>query len=303
MTDQISSNIINSLKLSRSTLFYLALAILLGCLTYLSFAEKKYQSYMVIIPETNGVSSAESVVSSAISSFGSLGGGLDLGDLSGGSEDPQFKKVLYLINSIEVSRILIDSNPELIQELFPKKTFNIKTKKFKDDNFFIDVLKSIFGMKYINNEAELIVSDRIKKILKISKESKSKFTVLSIDNENPKMAKELLENIYKISEDIVKKDTRDASLKKIKYFETSLATGNLSSINSSAFTKMANIEYQKFALSSSDAPFASQIVQKPTIDGKPVSPNIYLVIFVSLVIWLVISTLVISIRYDEENNQ
>ena len=43
MTDQISSNIINSLKLSRSTLFYLALAILLGCLTYLSFAERVKQ--------------------------------------------------------------------------------------------------------------------------------------------------------------------------------------------------------------------------------------------------------------------
>ena len=117
------------------------------------------------------------------------------------------------------------------------------------------------------------------------------------------MAVKLLESIYSISEDIVKQDTRDASIKKIQYFETSLANGNLSSINSNAFTKMANIEYQKFALSSSDAPFASQIIQNPTIVGKPVSPNVYLVIFVSFVLWLIISTLVISLRFDEENQE
>ena len=298
MVIKTSKGIRDLIKLSRKTFLITALSIAFLSTFYLIFANKKYQTFMVIIPETNGISSAESAVESALSSFGSIGGALDLGSL-GGSDDPQFKKVLYLIHSQEVSKILIDENPEIIDNFFIKKQFDIKKKEFQKDSFLIDSVKTVFGMKYFNNNAETIVSDELKKVLKISKDSKTKFTILSIDHENPIVAKALLQNIYKIAEDIVKKETRDNSLKKIEYFESSLASGNLSTINATAFTKMANIEYQKFALSSSDAPFASQIIQNPTIAGKPVSPNVYLVVFISFVIWLVISTLIISFRYEE----
>ncbi len=298
MVIKTSKGIRDLIKLSRKTFLITALSIAFLSTFYLIFANKKYQTFMVIIPETNGISSAESAVESALSSFGSIGGALDLGSL-GGSDDPQFKKVLYLIHSQEVSKILIDENPEIIDNFFIKKQFDIKKKEFQKDSFLVDSVKTVFGMKYFNNNAETIVSDELKKVLKISKDSKTKFTILSIDHENPIVAKALLQNIYKIAEDIVKKETRDNSLKKIEYFESSLASGNLSTINATAFTKMANIEYQKFALSSSDAPFASQIIQNPTIAGKPVSPNVYLVVFISFVIWLVISTLIISFRYEE----
>ena len=298
MAIKTSKSIRDLIKLSRKTFLITALFIAFFSTFYLIFANKKYQTFMVIIPETNGISSAESAVESALSSFGSIGGALDLGSL-GGSDDPQFKKVLYLMHSQEVSKILINENPEIIDNFFIKKQFDIKKKEFQKDSFLVDSVKTVFGMKYFNNNAETIVSDELKKVLKISKDNKTKFTILSIDHENPIVAKALLQNIYKIAEDIVKKETRDNSLKKIEYFESSLASGNLSTINATAFTKMANIEYQKFALSSSDAPFASQIIQNPTIAGKPVSPNVYLVVFISFVIWLVISTLIISLRYEE----
>ena len=294
-----TNNISNLLESSKKSLFLLTLSLAILSSVYLLFSERKYRTFMVIVAETNGFSSSESLVSSALtSSFGGLGSAVGIDGLSG-SEETHFQKVLYLMNSIDVSKRLINENPEIIKDLFPAKEFDVTKKTFKDDNVIKSTLKYFLGMNYLNNSPEFIVSDKIKKILNINKDKETDFTVLSIDHKDPEMAKALLENIYLISEEIVKNDNRDSSLKKIDYFEKSLADGNLSVINANAFTKMANIEYQKFALSSSGAPFASQIIQSTTISPKPVSPNSIAVIFVSLIIWLICSVMILSFNYKE----
>lgn len=246
------------------------LALIIGC-GYLAWKKPYYVVEISVAPtETESQSGAQSLLSSYAASFG----------LGSAEKSPEFSTFLDILNGPAVSYKLAGSRPDLLPEMFPSK-WDGQAHQWKRSE--PSLIGRVFGkLRWVApnyQDVSRFLEDNI-----AEKDSTvSPIARLRIQTADARFGVDLLNALYKSTEEILRANARSDDLKKLDYLRNRLENPDLNLEQRQALIALVSRVERDLMLLSNDLPYAAKIVEPAELPQRPDGPVVWQILLMSLV--------------------
>ena len=258
---------------------------------YLNMSDYKYFVSMKITP-------AQSSGDSISSKLGNLSNFASIAGIQIPKDDNTSAYILYSegLRSKEVSED-VAKKESLLRKIF-KDEWDEKNKEWKQEfgitSIVANNIKRIMGFPSIqwkkpNGDR---VHDYVNKELKIIKDINSPVIIIGMEHKNPEIAAEMITEIHKTTDNILRKRELIKSQKNIEYLINKIKNVDLAEHKIALSSALLEQE-RKQMMAGSGAPYAAEIFEKANYSLKPSSPNpiitILLLLFIGIIFGVYLS--------------
>ena len=254
------ARIIRAEKVTFLTVMFICLAL---SLLYLHKARTRYAVRM----EITSASSVEQPKSGGLSALSSV-----VGISLGGEGSPQFKLFLGSLRSPIAAEAIV-SDQELLKAIFQRE-WSESESKWREPRMLMRPLLRILGWKFAQWTPPGVnrVYDYLNDQLKVIPDSKSGVATLEIDSDKPDVAARVLLTLNTAMNERLREHDLEHSTTYMAYLVNRLSELNIVEYRSALISNLAQVEKTRMQ-ASSPLPYASDILGKPMISSKPVSPK------------------------------
>lgn len=235
---------------------------LLLSISYLHMATRKYAVKM----EVTASSSTEKDSSGSLSALTSIAG-LDLG--SGGSS--KFRMFMGAIRS-PVAAEALAADQDLLKEIFPKE-WSAAEGRWREPPGLLHRIEVLLGFAVSpwSPPSANRVYDYLDREFKVTADSKSGVVTMEIDSAKPKVAARILILLNNAIDDLMRSRDLVHASSYIDYLTNRLSTVAVEDYRKPLIYNLTEQEKIRM-LASAPLPYVSDLLGKPMISSKPVSP-------------------------------
>jgi uncharacterized protein involved in exopolysaccharide biosynthesis len=258
------TRIIRSEAVTFFTVLFICVAL---SILYLHVSRPKYAVRM----EITSSSSAEKQKEGGLSELSSV-----VGFSLGGEGSPQFRIFLGSLRSPIAAESIV-SDQDLLKAVFYREWSQSEGKWREPPQSLRPLfhgLGKVLGWKFAQWTPPGIsrVYDYLNDQLKVISDTKSGVVTLEIDSDRPEVAERVLLTLNRAMNERLRQHDLEHSTTYIAYLEKRLSEVNVVEYRSALITNLAQEEKTRMQ-ASSPLPYASDILGKPMISTKPVSPK------------------------------
>jgi len=254
------ARIIRAETITFLTVMFICLAL---SLLYLHKARTRYAVRM----EVTSASSVEQPKSGGLSALSSV-----VGISLGGEGSAQFKLFIGSLRSPIAAEAIV-SDQELLKAIFQRE-WSESEGKWREPRMPLRPLLRILGWKFAQWTPPGVnrVYDYLNDQLKVISDSKSGVATLEIDSDKPDVAARVLLTLNTAMNERLREHDLEHSTTYMAYLVNRLSELNIVEYRSALINNLAQVEKTRMQ-ASSPLPYASDILGKPMISSKPVSPK------------------------------
>jgi hypothetical protein len=236
---------------------------LLLSLYYLHVATKKYAIRM----EVTAAASFPQEGSSSLSALTSLAG---ISLPSGGGS--RFRVYLGALRSPLAAEALA-TDQDILKEIFPRE-WSMSEGKWHEPTGFVHRVGVFLGISHTpwSPPSTNRVFDYLDRELKITPDSKSGIVTLEMDSEKPTVAVRILLILNAAVDEAMRKHDLEHASSYVDYLTNRLSTVTVDDYRKPLIANLAEQEKTRM-LASAPLPYVSDILGKPMVSSRPVSPS------------------------------
>lgn len=270
--------------------------VLLSCvllsIVYLHIAKPRYAVRM----EITAASSSEQQHLGGLGAISSLAG-INLG----GEGSPQFKVFLGSLQS-PVAADAVVSDQELLRAIFYREWADSDHQWREPPSHIRPALHwvgRILGWKFPAWAPPGVsrVFDYLNDQLKVIRDTKSGVVTLEIDSDKPEVAARILLTLNSAMNERLRQHDLEHATSDIDYLTKRLLEVNVVEYRSALVSNLAEQEKSRMQ-ASAPLPYASDVLGKPMISSKPVSPKPLAVWFAGIIVGGLLGLWVASLKYN-----
>jgi len=276
----------------RTTVITVIVAFLAVAVLYLHLAERKYAVRMVI---TGASSHTQSTGGGTLDELSSIAG-IDLP----GAGNPQFKLFVGALRSPFAAQA-IAADQELLKVMFPRE-WSAAEGKWRQPHSYVRpvfrlVGRSLWGYNQPWSPPGVSrVFDYLKDELKIISDTKSGTVSLQIDSARPEVAERVLVTLINALDDRMRQHDLQRATVDIDYLSQRLAAVTVEDYRKALVSNLVQQEKTRM-LASAPLPYVSDVLGKPMISARPVSPSPIAVLAAALILGGLVGLGVASRKY------
>lgn len=253
---------------------------------YLHFAKQQYTATMMVSPVV-----ASSNLSSSLSTLAA--GAAALGISTGPSQVSDFQKFEALLTSRKIADA-IAQQPALMHALFPD-SWDAQNNRWRAPHDIVSILKqacrAVLAMPTWQQPTGEDVVDYLSDELTVSTSDSTGLLVLSFEHPDPKIARDLLNQLYRLSDDSLRAVARQNSQRRIEYLKQHLSETSQNDLHLALINVLSG-EQQNAMLIAANRYYAAEVIDPPTLMRDPSSPRTVVVIALSLFCGIVLGSII-----------
>jgi uncharacterized protein involved in exopolysaccharide biosynthesis len=278
-------------KAESVTVLTIMVVVFLASILYLHLARQKYAVRMVI----NAVSTKSQSSNGSLEDLSSLAG-IDLP--SAGSS--QFRLFVGALRSPFAAQA-IAADEDLVKAMFPREWSASEGKWHEPPNIALKIAHAVgaalgWHIPPWQPPGVSRVFEYLKDQLKIVPDNKSGVVTLEIDSPMPKVAERVLLTMNNAVDERMRQHDLTRATIDLDYLSKRLSTVNVEDYRKALVTNMVDQEKTRM-LASAPLPYVSDVLGKPLISEKPVSPVPLAVLVGALILGGLLGLGVASVRY------
>lgn len=274
------------------TLITITAVFLAAAILYLHVAKQKY--------------AVRTVITSTPSNSQTAGGTLDeLSSISGidlpSGGNSQFKLFVGALRSPFAAQA-IGADEDLVKVIFPKEWSAAEGRWREPPSHVLPIARAVakgFGWHIVPWSPPGVgrISDYLERELKIVTDSKSGTVTLEIDSDDPRAAERVLIALNNAVDERMRQRDLERSTTHISYLESRLSTVTVEEYRRALVSNLFEQERTRM-LASAPLAYVSDMLGKPMISAKPVSPVPVAVLAAGLIIGGLLGLIVARVRYN-----
>lgn len=265
-------------------------AVLLLSVLYLQSAERRYTSSLFVTPVSGSAG-----MPSGIGGLASLAGI----NMPGLDTDSQFELFVEGLTTRESAERLVRAHSDLLPRMFPAE-WNAAQRNWQQPAgvtaAISRTMKPLVGMDASYRPPDSARVQRwLVNELAVMKERDRRFTVISIETRDPEFGRKLLGALHQTGDSLLRARAIERADDYAAYLTGKLAEVTVSDYRQTLVEALAEQEKTRM-MASSDLPFAADPFGPPSTTDKPSSPNVILVLAVSVGLGLLVGVLLVLVR-------
>lgn len=268
-----------------------AVSVILGML-FVALSRTKYEATIVLAPAFSQSASAQSAVSSIVSSLPALSA------LTGGDQDATVESLLTIMSSVSVAERL-DRKHDLLKRVFGDQ-WDEESGTWQRPSSFSLLAKTAFfslmGMEAWEPPNAFRLSAYFQESIEVARSDDTSLVTVSLKHPDRKFATWLLERLYLESDRIMRLQEIEWTDQKLSYLITRIDKEIRVENRQILTAQFAQLEVLKTELNSG-TPYAARLIQGAQADTIPVSPRPVFTTAVFLLLGLLIGPAIAIIRH------